>query len=272
VTIKEFLVRQTYSNLYPKFLVSNLMKLITLNTWGGVVYEPLAEFIKKHSVDTDIFCFQEVFPSSGVKRASLGEIRPKLFSDIQTILTDFNGYHAQAQESDVGGLAIFINKSFIISKIEHIVTFSMQGAIIDRNHPDYFSMGRDFQRLEFNHSGKTYSILNFHGLWDGKGKSDTVKRIEQSEKVRKLFDESKGARILCGDFNLEPDTKSIDILSKGNRNLIKEYKITSTRSSFYPKSIKFADYMIVSPEVEVKDFKVIQDKVSDHLPLCLEFS
>ena len=36
------------------------MKLITLNLWAGVVYEPLIEFIKKHSEDTDVFCFQEM--------------------------------------------------------------------------------------------------------------------------------------------------------------------------------------------------------------------
>ncbi len=57
----------------------------------------------------------------------------------------------------------------------------------------------------------------------------------------------------------------------GLRNLIKEYGITSTRTSFYTKPEKFADYMLVSPGVEVKDFKVLPDEVSDHSPLYLEF-
>jgi endonuclease/exonuclease/phosphatase (EEP) superfamily protein YafD len=213
-----------------------------------------------------------VFPSLATPRLLLGKVRRDLFSDIQKALPEFNGYHAPAQEDDIGGLAIFIKKSFIVDKIKHIVIFSMKGAITDRNHQDYFSTGRDFQRMEFRYSGKTYTILNFHGMWNGKGKSDTDKRIEQSEKIRKLFDESKGVRILCGDFNLEPDTKSIAILSKGNRNLIQEYKIISTRSSFYSKSIRFADYIFTSPEIEIKDFKVLQDEVSDHLPLLLEFN
>lgn len=248
------------------------MKLITLNTWGGILYEPLMEFIKKYSVDTDIFCFQEVFPASASPRQSLGKVQSNLFSDIQKVLTDFNGYHAVAQENDVGGLAIFIKKSFVIGKIDHIVVFSELNTTTDENREGFFSVGRDLQHMEFSHLGKVYSILNFHGMWVAGGKIDTKKRLEQSKKVREIFNKSKGVRILCGDFNLNPDTESIAILSKGNRNLIQEYKVTSTRSSFYAKSFsKFADYVIVSPEVEVKNFIILQDEVSDHLPLLLEF-
>ncbi len=37
------------------------MKIITLNIWGGKVFEPLMNFFKEHAEDTDIFCLQEVF-------------------------------------------------------------------------------------------------------------------------------------------------------------------------------------------------------------------
>jgi len=33
------------------------MKLISLNTWEGQIYEPLKNFIKYHAKDVDIFCF-----------------------------------------------------------------------------------------------------------------------------------------------------------------------------------------------------------------------
>ena len=35
------------------------MKLITLNTWGGLMKEPLIDFIKKHQ-DIDIFCVYDL--------------------------------------------------------------------------------------------------------------------------------------------------------------------------------------------------------------------
>jgi len=78
--------------------------------------------------------------------------------------------------------------------------------------------------------------------------------------------------VLCGDFNLLPDTESLKRLEGiGLRNLIKEYGITSTRTSFYDKPAKFADYALVSEGIEVKDFKILPDEVSDHSPMYLEF-
>ena len=248
------------------------MKLITLNTWGGVLNEPLIDFIKKYSNELDIFCFQEIFDNTTTSRPLLGKIQPNLFSDIKNILSDFNGHHTPAQESDVGGLAIFIKKTFIVNKIKNVIIFPELNKTENENDDDYFSMGRNLQCMEFINSEKIYTILNFHGMWVAKGKIDTDKRIEQSEKLKKIFKESKGARILCGDFNQIPDTKSMSILNEGNRNLIQEYNINSTRSSFYKKPIRFSDYVIISFEIEVKDFKVLQEEVSDHLPLFLEFN
>jgi endonuclease/exonuclease/phosphatase family metal-dependent hydrolase len=56
----------------------------------------------------------------------------------------------------------------------------------------------------------------------------------------------------------------------GCRDLIKEYGITSTRTSLYPKPNKFADYVFVSKGIEIVDFKILSDEISDHTPLELE--
>jgi hypothetical protein len=247
------------------------MKLIDLNVECGVHLEPLLEFIKTQSADVDIFCFQEVFHKGIVKRWFLGSAQPELFSEIVNILPHFNGYFFAPLENDVGGLAIFIKKSFVVNKVENTVLFREMNKTTDENDEGYFAMGRNLQSIEYINEGKIYTLFNFHGMWTAKGKGDTPKRIEQSEKIKKIFNTAKGARILCGDLNLEPDTKSLAILNEGNRNLIKEYKITSTRSSSYAKPSKLADYIIVSPEVKVIDFKVLKDEVSNHLPLLLEF-
>ncbi len=78
-------------------------------------------------------------------------------------------------------------------------------------------------------------------------------------------------KILCGDFNLKPDTESMKILEKDMDNLIKIYKITSTRTSLYPKEEKFADYILTSKEIVLNKFEVLPDEVSDHAPLLLDF-
>ena len=60
------------------------------------------------------------------------------------------------------------------------------------------------------------------------------------------------------------------MLEQHLRNLTREYAVTSTRSSHYSKNGKFADYIFTSADVRVLDFHVLEDEVSDHLPLLLE--
>ena len=47
---------------------------------------------------------------------------------------------------------------------------------------------------------------------------------------------------------------------------------SATRSSIYKKDNRFADYMMISNGIKVVDFKVMDNLVSDHLPLYLEFA
>jgi endonuclease/exonuclease/phosphatase family metal-dependent hydrolase len=79
------------------------------------------------------------------------------------------------------------------------------------------------------------------------------------------------SKMLCGDFNLRPDTQSLELLEHDMLNLIKSHKVTSTRTSLYPKDEKFADYIFVSKDITVNQFNVLQHEVSDHAPLLLEF-
>jgi endonuclease/exonuclease/phosphatase family metal-dependent hydrolase len=103
------------------------------------------------------------------------------------------------------------------------------------------------------------------------GKSDSPERIAQSQKIRNFLDSIDKPKILCGDFNLRPDTESMKILEKGMNNLIQIYDITSTRTSLYDKEEKFADYVLTSPDVVIKAFQKLFHEVSDHAPLLLEF-
>ena len=57
----------------------------------------------------------------------------------------------------------------------------------------------------------------------------------------------------------------------GLRNLIAEFGVASTRTSLYTGPERFADYVFVSPGVDVSAFRALPDEVSDHAPLMLEF-
>lgn len=63
----------------------------------------------------------------------------------------------------------------------------------------------------------------------------------------------------------------MQIIEKGMNNLIRTHNIDSTRTSLYSKEEKYADYVLISPEIVVKNFERLSDEVSDHSPLFLEF-
>lgn len=252
------------------------MKLITLNIWGGQLFPQLLNFLRRNVGVVDVFCFQEVFyTQSGLEWS--GKARANIYAEIQDVLTEYAGFWAPMQDQydyrgpvdyDLSfGLASFVRRS--IPVVDHggeEFVYRWRNAVEDRQSG---TIGRNIQCLRLDNG---IVIFNFHGLWNGQGKTDTPARIDQSNKVRSVmnrFVEPK--KVLCGDFNLVPGTQSLHILEAGQRNLIAETEVTSTRSRYYKKEPKLADYIIVSQEVIVRAFQVIDVEVSDHLPLWLEF-
>ncbi len=246
------------------------MKLISLNTWGGRVGEPLLNFFKENQ-DIDIFCLQEMYHQASAPIVEdLGD-RLNLVSEIEALLPDHNMYF-RPHVFNHFGLAVFIRKSILVTKEGDIFVFKTKEdgeQNFDVNH------ARNLQFVEIETEQGRKTILNFHGLWNNQGKSDTEERLEQSRRIKEFIDTTSGSKILCGDFNLLPDTESIKIIEDtGMRNLIKEYGITSTRTALYKKHanpILFADYAFVTEDIQVKEFKVLPDEVSDHAALYLEF-
>ncbi len=240
------------------------MKLLSLNIWTGRHREPLNEFLERYSKEIDIFCFQEVFHNGKIPEGYHPDENMEIFSDLKKLLPDFNGYLAPPNSTEES-LAIFTKKGLVIDKVDYFFA-------LKQSNGNARQLGIPLQYMEFKNNGKKYTICNFHGWWVSNSKSDTPERLVQSQNVRKFLESITTSKIICGDFNLAPDTESMSIIDEGMKNLIKENNIISTRSHLYTKEVKFADYVIVSPEIEVKDFKVLQDVVSDHLPMYLDFN
>jgi endonuclease/exonuclease/phosphatase family metal-dependent hydrolase len=240
------------------------MRIISLNIWVGKLIDPLMAFLAREAPTTDIFCFQEM--SSSLENSPE---HPDVFARIARALPGFQGFFEGTQEeNDVEvGLATFIRKNETVDKEGDFFVYRTRNAMIGK---DWRTWGRNAQFLEFPVGGKEYALVNFHGLADGEGREDSDARIEQSHKFKALLKALKGTKIVCGDFNLTRDTKSLAIIDEGMKNLIKESGVTSTRSSHFPYPDKFCDYILVDPEVKVKKFEVLFEEVSDHLPLILE--
>lgn len=241
------------------------MKLISLNIWGGHILAPLLSFIETYR-EVDIFCFQEVYHNALHKISTEDRTHHlTIFSDIQRLLPEHQGFFRPAVEG-IYGLAMFVKKS---------VEVVQEGEVLVHENPNYVGSGpshsRNLHWLECRVDQKTYAILNVHGLWNGQGKGDSPDRILQSQRIKRFMDSFTLPKILCGDFNLKPGTESFQILEEGLNNLITQYGITSTRTSYYPKEEKFADYMLCSEDIRVNTFKVLPEEVSDHAALWLDF-
>ncbi|HLD80303.1 MAG TPA: endonuclease/exonuclease/phosphatase family protein [Candidatus Nanoarchaeia archaeon] len=256
------------------------MRLITLNTWSGRALYPLMDFFRRYKYQADIFCLQEVRNSS----QEVAELRHPdehlygpLFNKISSQLSGFEGSFAYFPEDpDKMSLASFWHRDLPLKTVDDFVVYTPEKP--QETGSTVFS-ARKLQYLMVNLGGlskKDLLIVNYHGLWNGGAKTDTPERITQSEKIKEFMNLYDGPKILCGDFNLLPETESMRILEEGMRNLVTEYGIQSTRTPLYrhygqKDHSNFADYVFISPGIVVKEFKILPDIASDHAGLYLEF-
>ncbi len=248
------------------------MKIITLNTWGGRAgTENLLDFFTRHH-DVDVFCLQEIY-SGGEhnKIEQMGNDGGKeynLFSLIQQALPGYGGYFRPSL-GEFYGIAMFVKNDLTVLEEGERFVCKHKGFIPEGNLGYH---ARNIQYVKIQQAGKEVYVINFHGLWTGQGKGDTEDRIDQSKKILEFTNGLTEEYVLCGDFNLNPDTESIRLFEDaGLKNLITENNITSTRTSFYKNETeKIADYVFLSSGLEVQNFKVLPEEVSDHSAIALE--
>lgn len=253
------------------------MKLITLNTWGGKAgKENLLGFFEKYK-GVDIFCLQEMWsrPHNFGERKAGGvdldyeKMMTQGVQEIAEVLSEHTSYFHPHLAVNYG-LQILVKKNLKVIKDGDIFVYKHRGYVPEG---DLGTHARNIQYVTLEINDRLVTIINFHGLWNGQGKDDSEDRINQSKNILEFVSGLSGDFILCGDFNLLPETKSLKMFDEhGLRNLIKEHNITSTRTSFYTKPIKYADYVFITNGIGAEKFKVLPEEVSDHSALLLEFN
>ncbi len=232
-------------------------------------------FLEKQALLTDVFCFQEVHHGDGKYENEKGVLTDS-FATLEKILSDFAGAYTPSVMVDFGpatapyGMAMFVKKNIQASSRGVYEIFKLDEDVGLPAGMKNWDRLMQYATVPLGDSNVT--VFNLHGFYVGGTKGDTDTRIEQSKRVKAFMDKHPGEKILCGDFNLDPDTNSFRMMGEGLRDLIKENGIESTRSHHYDGEKRWADYVLVSPGVHVEKFEVLQDVVSDHLPLLLEFN
>jgi len=225
------------------------MKIIFLNTWNGKMKDGITGFIKSHLADTDVFCFQEVYPD--MRRFC------------HELLSDYNETHAY---KDLGNEDDFPQGTYVRKNIKEVSEIIFEGQM---------DVGLGIG-TEINYDGQTIRICNFHGRAFPGDKLDTPHRLKQSQGLINFYKNRGGLKIIGGDFNMLPETKSMRMFGEnGYRDLIHEFGIKATRNRLawekFPDNPQyFSDFVFLSRDVKLKSFSVPDVEISDHLPLILE--
>ncbi|MGQ0567799.1 MAG: endonuclease/exonuclease/phosphatase family protein [Gemmobacter sp.] len=264
------------------------MNLICLNAWGGAMADALLPWLAAQA--PDILCLQEVIhtPGAGAVWATYRDDshvlpqRANLMAEVAALLPGHRAFFCPAARGPlwVGdrtvpsfwGLATFVADHLIVTaQAQGFVhgTFSPGGY---GDHPR--SRPGHALRLFDSTTDRVLSLAQMHGLRDPAGKGDSPARDAQAERFLRLADrvaEPGDLRILCGDFNVGPDSRTLArMAARGFTDLVTAGGFPGTRTSAYPKPMRHADYLLVDRPGQVVDFDVLRDpEVSDHCPLIL---
>ena len=186
---------------------------------------------------------------------------------MKKILPQYQGYFHPTHDDDFG-LVTFLSQDITVHDSGSFSLYDgMQLSPNDKN------MGRIAQWFSVTQGAQNYMILNMHGYHTKTGKGDIPERLIQSQNIIKhaeKFINNDIPVIVCGDFNLRSDTESIAMFNTYFKNLINMYNVQNTRTSYYTRDEKFADYIFISNDLHEKEFKCIDEEVSDHAALYVE--
>ncbi len=267
------------------------LRMVSLNAWGGSVHAPLIDYLA--TADADVFCLQEVVRSAAdaphwLEYRDGGIVLPQrahLYDEIAAVLPDHDGYFCPFARGDLYhgaracptefGIATFVRRSYpVIGQAADFIhgRFSPDGW---GEHPR--SRNAHCIRLFDCAGGFSLTIAQLHGLRDPAGKGDIPARHAQADALVELIERlwpGDERLVVCGDFNVLPDSITFEKLGRlGLDDLVTGRGFTDTRTSLYPKEGRFADYMLVTPQVTVERFEVVEaPEVSDHRALLIELA
>lgn len=98
-------------------------------------------------------------------------------------------------------------------------------------------------------------------------------RKKQIEELIKIVNKIKNPVILMGDFNTFGGPKELNKLRKEthlkDKAKLGKHSLGFTVPTWHP--LKRLDYVLVSPQIKVKKYEVLNFHFSDHMPLYVEF-
>lgn len=264
------------------------MKLISLNV--GLFENnnrKLSQFLQSNPAD--ILCLQEVtkrldsqakenYISKQIIDLHSQNLTSSFFAPIW-ILDHFckDNFHGRDKfRFDLGGKAEFgnyVKSRFPLSFGQNVFVQNHFSYLTDwTNWPEDDCRAFQIVDLDMDNNIKL-RVINYHGIWskNKKGNQLTMRACEM------ILDAGLAVNyptIICGDFNLLPKTKEIELFNENFTNLCNKFELSTTR----PKDNELnnldrnvVDYVFVSRNIRVNSLEAPDCGVSDHLPLIVDF-
>ena len=241
------------------------MKIMTLNMWQGRLEKVLLSHLE--TLDVDFACMQEAVSCTG-DTAGLATTYQKAGKSLgldQSFFSPITHTKLGAKDLEFGNVIYgrfpFLQSNTVFTRGEYKENF-------DFDADDYNI--RAFQHVEVQVGDKRLHLLNHHGHHINEHKLGDEETLRQVRQIADYLGQLEGAVILCGDFNLSPESNSIGVLNNILRNLSTEDGVQTTRSRLTSKN-EVCDYIFVNNEVQVEHFVMDDEIVSDHNALIVDF-
>lgn len=242
------------------------MKIIQLNIWQGKFGKQIIDFLTAEK--PDFVCMQEVNDLKG--RAgykfftTFDEIKTSGgFSDAFMSPTYSSRYMEREMEY---GNAILSRLPFASTKTVFTRGEYMSNFDIEKDDGNI----RNLQIATSEVDGTRLNILNHHGHRIAGTKDGDDETMRQMRVIANTIGQLQGPIILCGDFNLAPSSESLSIINDQLTNLSVSNNLRRTYNQFSDVH-EVCDYIFVNDQVQVRDFKMSDELLSDHKALILEF-
>ncbi len=249
------------------------LKFLTLNIeHGGQLMAEALSFLQKE--DPDILFLQEA-QSSDEKTDIIH------FNTIDAVGERLGyAYHLFAPQYEVRLHSILVkNGNAIFSKFPLKQTnqffFDVPYGAVDhqenKKRQDFSQIPQSGLHATALIEGREIDLVNVQGIWGMHGR-DTERRLEMA---RTIVEEIKGTTtcILAGDFNVQPDTKTIAMITE-NLHSVFGTSLTTTFNMKRKDNPGYAtavvDMIFVSHDIKVLSSQCAQVEISDHLPLVCE--
>ena len=151
------------------------MKILSLNTWGGRAgKDKLLGFFEKHNHEIGVFCLQEIWSSpyqhldghlAGGMSIDHKNIMVYGKQDISKTLPDYQVYF-HPHHLDNYGLMMLVRRDLKVIENGEIFVYKHKGYL---PKGDVGNHARNIQYVNIKTDKGLITIINFHGLWNGRG-------------------------------------------------------------------------------------------------------